>query len=422
MTNSAAANNNDAETKTELAPIHDFSSKLRQAGMVERVKEYVLWQSARRGIIDNAPRPHASPVSVNLDLTTACNYACDHCVDLDILNTKIAFEHDKLMAQMQQLIDNGLKSVIIIGGGEPTTYRYFEDVVYFLKERGMQVAIVSNGSGNHRILKCADAFTEGDWIRLSLDSGSNDVFRAMHKPKQKKITLESICEWVPRIKEKNPAISMGFSFIIVWNGAEINDSKIIENIHEIEMATKLAAAHDFDYLSLKPFLTRSPVNNAEIVGVNNEEVGLTFDEALDKIRISIEHCKQYETDTFKLFESTNLLVLENGTADNYTKQPKMCHMQFFRQVLSPLGIFNCPVYRHQPHARLGNKHDYETPILFEKTLTMTEHLLDTFDATKECKEVTCLYNDVNWWLEDLVNHPEKLDAIEAVENRGDYFL
>jgi hypothetical protein len=60
--------------------------------------------------------------------------------------------------------------------------------------------------------------------------------------------------------------------------------------------------------------------------------------------------------------------------------------------------------------------------LFEKTLTMTEHLLDTFDATKECKEVTCLYNDVNWWLEDLVNHPEKLDAIEAVENRGDYFL
>ena len=97
-------------------------------------------------------------------------------------------------------------------------------------------------------------------------------------------------------------------------------------------------------------------------------------------------------------------------------------MQFFRQVLSPLGIFNCPVYRHQHHARLGNKHDYENAEMFEKTLNKTEGLLDTFDASKECKEVTCLYNDVNWWLEDLVNNPEKLDELESSEERGDYYL
>ena len=71
--------------------------------------------------------------------------------------------------------------VIIIGGGEPTTYPKFEEVIYFLKERGMKVAIVSNGSGNNRILKCAEAFTEGDWIRLSLDSGSDDVFQRTPK-------------------------------------------------------------------------------------------------------------------------------------------------------------------------------------------------------------------------------------------------
>ncbi|MGI9289690.1 MAG: radical SAM protein [Gammaproteobacteria bacterium] len=421
MSDSAAENTTD-ENKTELAPIHDFGGKLKQAGVIEQVKEYVRWQAGRRGITDTSPRPSASPISINLDLTTACNYACDHCVDLDILNTKIAFEHERLMAQLQVLIDNGLKSVIIIGGGEPTTYRFFEEVVYFFKERNVQVAIVSNGSGNHRILKCADAFTKGDWVRLSLDSGSDEVFKAMHKPKKKKITLESICEWVPQIKEKNPDVQMGFSFIIVWNGAEINDSTIIENIHEIELATKLAADHDFDYISLKPFLTRSPVNNAEVVGNKNDAAGLTFDQALEKIRTSIDHCKQYETDTFKVTESTNLRVLENGTADNYTQQPKTCHMQFFRQVLSPLGIFNCPVYRHQHHARLGNKHDYETIEMFEKTLNNTEDLLDNFDATKECKEVTCLYNDVNWWLEDLVNNPEKLDQLDAAKDRGDYYL
>lgn len=416
----SSVSNPKAETKTELAPIHDFSRKLRQAGLLDRVKDYVRWQAARRGIIDTSPRPSASPVSINLDLTTACNYACDHCVDMSILNTGIKFEHDNLMAELQVLIDNGLKSVIIIGGGEPTTYPKFEEVIYFLKERDMKVAIVSNGSGNNRILKCAEAFTKGDWIRLSLDSGSDEVFQAMHKPK-KKITLESICEFVPQIKEKNPDISMGFSFIIVWKGAVINDSKIIENIHEIEMATKLASDHAFDYISLKPFLMRSPINNAEIVGVNKDE-GMSFEEALSNIRKSIEVSQKYETKTFKIWESTNLRVLENGTYENYTKQPQTCHMQFFRQVISPLGIFNCPVYRHQDHARLGDKHDYETEKAFEETLSSTEHLLDTFNATEQCKEVTCLYNDVNWWLEDLVNHPEKLDLIEAVEDTGDYYL
>ena len=48
--------------------------------------------------LDRSKVPDFAPISINLDLTTACNYACDHCVDLDILNTGIRFDHDKLLA------------------------------------------------------------------------------------------------------------------------------------------------------------------------------------------------------------------------------------------------------------------------------------------------------------------------------------
>ncbi len=412
------ASNNASEN--ELAPIHDFSRKLQQEGLVGRVKEYVLWQAARRGTWDGtAPRPQQAPVSINLDLTTACNFACDHCVDKDILNTGIKFEHERLLDSLHQMAENGLKSVIIIGGGEPTTYFKFEEVIYFLKERNLQVAVVSNGSGNRRILKCADAFTEGDWVRLSLDAGSDEVFQAMHKPK-KKMTLDDICEWVPQIKEKNPALSMGFSFIIVWKGAEINQTNIIENIDEIEMGTARARDYKFDYISLKPFLTRSPVNNAEIMDINNK--GITFDEALVRIRKLVDRAKLLETDGFKVWESTNLRVLENGTFRNYTQQPKTCHMQFFRQVLSPLGVYNCPVYRNQRHGRLGDRDAYENAVMFRQTQNTLESMLDNFNAADECKEVTCLYNDVNWWLEDLINNPEKIVALEVAEDTGDYYL
>ena len=49
-------------------------------------------------------------------------------------------------------------------------------------------------------------------------------------------------------------------------------------------------------------------------------------------------------------------------------------------------------------------------------------LINDFNAMVECREVTCLYNHANWFIEDLIEHPEKLDALEAVPERGDYFL
>src|SRR5207253_8958442 len=66
------------------------------------------------------------------------------------------------------------------------------------------------------------------------------------------------------------------------------------------------------------------------------------------------------TTLFRSYATTNLKVLLDNRQHHYTDQPHNCHMQFFRQVLSPLGIFNCPVYRNQPHGKLGDKHAYST--------------------------------------------------------------
>ena len=81
---------------------------------------------------------------------------------------------------------------------------------------------------------------------------------------------------------------------------------------------------------------------------------------MTRIREYINTAKGYDDATFRVVESTNLRVLENGTYADYTNQPTTCHMQFFRQVLSPLGVYNCPVYRNQPHGHIGNKEAYAT--------------------------------------------------------------
>ena len=74
------------EKQVELSPIHDFSAKLRQPSIINSLKDYVTWQIQWRDayaqgksieeILEHAPN-HA-PLSINLDVTTACNYRCDH--------------------------------------------------------------------------------------------------------------------------------------------------------------------------------------------------------------------------------------------------------------------------------------------------------------------------------------------------------
>lgn len=410
----------------ELDSIHDFATKLLQPGAHEALDQYVRWQVAlrsgedlRAADFDPDKVPNFSPISINLDLTTACNYRCDHCVDLDILNTGIRFDHEKLLSSLQLMTERGLKSVIVIGGGEPTLYPKFAETIRFMKKLGLQIAIVSNGTGNKKIAEVADCLDKHDWVRLSLDSGSDSTFQAMHNPR-KAITLEQICEVVPAIKAANPELTVGFSYIVTWRGANINDTDIVENLHEIEQAADLARDNQFTYISFKPFLTRDELNNAEVIDINQQQ---HFASTIERIQQQVDAAVALETDSFRVHRSTGLKAMLQGRTQTLGKQPQQCHMQFFRQVLSPLGLFNCPVYRNQDHGRLGDKNAAADVEAYDVTRGTTAGLVKHFNATTNCEKVTCLYNDVNWWIERLIDRPEQLEKLKTDKPAElDYFL
>ncbi len=114
---------------------YDFSTKLTQRSVIERLKPYIRWQ---RGSAKRLPGhlPPYGPVSVNLDLTSACNFACPHCVDSGIINTGQQLDLKTVCDTVDTLRSQGLLSVILIGGGEPTLHRDFEAVVGHIKSSG----------------------------------------------------------------------------------------------------------------------------------------------------------------------------------------------------------------------------------------------------------------------------------------------
>ena len=325
-----------------------------------------------------------------------------------------------LKQSLSHLIERGLKSVILIGGGEPTIYPGFEDIVRHLKAADIQLGVVTNGSLMRKIAAIAEILQKKDWVRLSLDSADNETFRLMHKPGNKKCTLDWICEHIPAIKKINSGFQIGYSFIIVWRNCQNKDVNIIENVDEIYAAAERARRYRFDYISYKPFLVRAETNNAEIIEF--EEIEKKTAEVVSRIEREIARAKKLENENFHIVESTNLRVLADNSYRYYGEQPRNCHMQFFRQVLSPLGLFNCPVYRHVDQATVGNKDAYCSADYCDETTRNTLRLIEKFDASEECQSVTCLYNDANWHIERLINHPEKLDELMTSAEKEDYFL
>lgn len=402
--------------------IYDFTLKLRQSSVFPQIINYINWQRRRSISIDNNKEPRMKfwkgPISINLDLTTACNFRCDHCIDLNILNSKTKLDHSQLLVSLGNMIQNGLRSVILIGGGEPTLYQKFEEIVRFLKEHSVQIAIVSNGSRNDRIYEIAGSLTKKDWVRLSLDAGTNDTFIKMHKPRNN-ISLEKICSWVPKIKKCNPELAVGFSFIVTWKGSRSDsETSMVPNINEIVTATKLARENHFSYISFKPFLNRHP-NGAEIMDPSTMN---NFNNTILKIRREINKSKAYETTTFKVIESTNLKALKDGSWKKYGNQPHICHMQAIRQVLSPNGLFNCPSHRDTEKAHIANRNAFSDKSKLDETQNAMAFILDNFDASKECSEVTCIYNQVNWWIKRAIDGNVDLVKLESIQDYGDFFF
>ena len=235
-------------------------------------------------------------------------------------------------------------------------------------------------------------------------------------PAKKSLTLDEICSWTPKIKAANPDLQMGFSFVITWVGGSRGEVKIVENIHEMVLASKRASDALFDYISFKPFLERQEAG-AEVMDPNKAEAELQA--GVSRIQANLEEARASVRDDFRVLASTNLRVLMSGTWQDYTKQPKVCHMQMLRQVVTPLGTYNCPAHRGVQKAMLGDKDVWAVPPAAQHKTT---RLLDTFDASVECGEVTCLYNSTNWWLEELVNASADLPEVAPGPEQRDWFL
>ena len=226
--------------------IHDFTRQAA-AALAARARGGLRALAPRAGARARArggpipSRRRSAPISINLDLTTACNYRCDHCIDWDILNTKHRHDEETLRSSICTMVERGLRSVILIGGGEPTIYPGFADFVRFLKDLELQVAVVSNGSRGDVLLEIADVL---DAARLGAALARRGQQRAVPRHAQAGEALAHARRDLrvdPAHQGSATRASRSASRTSSCGRARRATSVAIhENIHEIVMATERA--------------------------------------------------------------------------------------------------------------------------------------------------------------------------------------
>ena len=108
-------------------------------------------RARKREIIEAiaANRPTRGPVHAELDLTDRCNVACYFCNQQD-LRTKESIPLPKLTDVIDELVEGGLKSVRLSGGGDPLFHRDVVNVLDYLAQKSVIVDnLTTNGVALH---------------------------------------------------------------------------------------------------------------------------------------------------------------------------------------------------------------------------------------------------------------------------------
>jgi len=262
-----------------------------------------------------------APLHIRIKPTNVCNHNCWYCAyksdDLQLgqdMVEKDFIPEDKMMEILKDSSDMGVKAITFSGGGEPFTYRYFEQTIEKLIEYGISFASLTNGSRLNG--KIAELFARNaTWLRVSID-GYDDKSYA----KARDVKVGEFSKIVKNMQEfttiKGRTCNLGVSFIIDET-----------NYTQIYKFSKLMKNIGVDSIKLSGCVVANEGSK------NNEYHKPFFNKAKE---LSQKVKDELEDNTFEVFDSYH--YLEDKFDKDYTWCP---YSQILPVIGADLNIYPC---------------------------------------------------------------------------------
>lgn len=286
-----------------------------------------------------------SPLVVDLDPTTFCDLACPECISGTLLNQG-RFTPERLVSLAGELVEMGVRAVILIGGGEPLAHRGTRRVIATLGAAGVRIGVVTNGTMIDRNLD--ELAAHASWVRVSVDAATPETFRLVRPDRKGGSAFDRVIANMRALARVRTG-ALGYSFLVVTRRAA--DGTVESNHHEIFEAARLARDIGCDYFEVKALFDEGH----HVVGID--------DEVRDSVSRQIEKAAG-------LIEVVNSSTMDSAQRDDGPIQPKAyhrCGVTELRTLVTPSGVYACPYHRGNPAARLGDAVTESLPEIWRRS-------------------------------------------------------
>lgn len=216
-----------------------------------------------------------SPVRVVLEPTNLCNHNCFFCGYTSFRNkNKVFLSTDKLFELAEDFKKLGVKSVSLVGGGEPMIHPAIYDLIRWFYNNGILISITTNGS-SFKDSEIDTIVRSSTYIRVSLNAASEQTHNIINAPSTSQ--FERIIGNIEKLRKHRDEI--GSNMLIGIRNA-IHD----KNFHEIEDMFALAERLKVDYIMFAAVLWEFAASK-DVVDAAHEKI----EELKKKTRLRISH-------------------------------------------------------------------------------------------------------------------------------------
>lgn len=367
-----------------------LQDKLTQRSVVERINA-TDWD-----------RSSPAPFVVEFDPTTACNLACPDCISRDLLNQGY-FTRDRIRALTREMVEAGVRAVVLIGGGEPLAHPEIRWVINYLHDHGVKLGLTTNGTLMHKFMDVLP--TKFDWIRVSMDAGTAETFHKIRPSATGKSLFDTVVANMRELAAVKTG-KLGYSFMLYAEGhfdRQSSQGRVViplqpafngqapkqpyNNVDEIYQAAELAKDIGCDYFEIKPMYDEHHflvLMNAELSG---------------RAQVQSQRAKTLEEGKFKVLMATKMKDYFAGVSDVERKTYTRCAVAQLRTLVTPSGVYVCPYFRGRDDKRIGDVTATDFGTVWHGA--QRHAVMQALDPSQDCK-MHCIRHDSNQFLENVI--------------------
>ena len=162
--------------------------------------------------------------TATIEILTACNFKCIHCYNQD-LETRF-LNIDMFKKIMNQLVENGCKSITLTGG-EPLLHPNFAEMYKFCADKGLKISLFTNGYFIDKYIELLKAYKPKK-VEISLYGTNNNTYEKICKIKE---GFDKVIANIKLLVENNINLKLK-TIVMQQNFCEFDEMKsICNNFH-----------------------------------------------------------------------------------------------------------------------------------------------------------------------------------------------